>query len=177
MAKVMSDNNNDPPPKASRLSLFSPSGKLPGAGDQDELSQLRGTFLSRRPNSLGAELPGGGRGRGRGRGPGRGLVKAESYRIGRRHSAEIGSLSSSTNSVNRRSSDPEYGELYYMLCLRGSPSRVESLQSLSFIHISPLLQSNKSPSLKYSPSLCYAQHLIYKWQHPRYQIIKKYLHK
>ena len=84
MAKVMSDNN-DPPPKASRLSLFSPSGKLPGAGDQDELSQLRGTFLSRRPNSLGAELPGGGRGRG-GRGPGRGpgrggLVKAESYRI------------------------------------------------------------------------------------------------
>ena len=131
MAKVMTDNN-DPPPKASRLSLFSPSGKLPGAGDQDEISQLRGTFLSRRPNSLGAEL-GGGRGRG-GRGPGRGpggrgLVKAESYRIGRRHSAEIGSLSSSTNSANRRSSDPEYGE--YICACGGRRLRVESPQYLS----------------------------------------------
>ena len=125
MTKVMTDNN-DPPPKASRLSLFSPSGKLPGAGDQDE---LRGTFLSRRPNSLGAELPGGRGGRGGGRGPGRGLVKAESYRIGRRHSAEIGSLSSSTNSVNRRSSDPEYGE--YICACGGRRLRVESPQYLS----------------------------------------------
>ena len=118
MAQLSDHSSNNPPPKASRLSLFSPSGKLPGGGGdhQDEISQLRGTFLSRRPNSLGTELPaGGGRGRGRGRGPGRGLVKAESYRVGRRHSAEIGSLSSSATGVNRRSSDPEYGELNHML--------------------------------------------------------------
>ena len=116
MAQLSDHSSNNPPPKASRLSLFSPSGKLPGGGGDhhDELSQ-RGTFLSRRPNSLGAELPAVGRGRGRG------LVKAESYRVGRRHSAEIGSLSSSAAGVNRRSSDPEYGELNHLLYF---PSRV-----------------------------------------------------